>query len=34
MPDTIIEGIFLSFFFIGTFFAALFTVWLIAMDWR
>ncbi len=34
MQDTIIEALFLSFFFIGTFFAVLFTVWLIAMDWR
>lgn len=34
MPDTIIEAMFLSFFFIGAFFTILFTAWLIAMDWR
>ena len=34
MPDPIIEAIFMSFFIIGVFFTVLFTVLLLAEDWR
>ena len=34
MPDIILEGLFCSFFLISVFFTVLFTVLLIAEDWR